>query len=169
MRSDMTEFKKVGRPTDYNPKIAELICDRVASHDMGLRRLTDMYDDMPDKVTINIWRRKHPEFRSQYALAKAEQLEFCMEDLLEIADDATNDWMEKYDSETDCIGWRINGEHIQRSRVRIDTRKWIASKLAPKIYGNEKRVEELEGENERVKAELQALRDKLNKANTAEY
>ena len=60
-----------------------------------------------------------------------------MEDeLLEIADDATNDWMEKRDRDGEAIGWMVNGEHIQRSRVRIDTRKWIMSKRAPKKYGD---------------------------------
>ncbi len=33
------------------------------------------------------------------------------------------------------VGWQVNGEHIQRSRLRIDARKWMASKLAPKKYG----------------------------------
>ena len=127
--------KKVGRPTKYTPEMVELICERVATHDCGLRRLTDMYDDMPDKVNINIWRRKYPEFRSRYAQAKCEQAEFLTEDVLDIADDAVNDWMESYDKENDCISWRVNGEHIQRSRLRIDTRKWLAAKLAPKIYG----------------------------------
>ena len=53
--------------------------------------------------------------------------------------------------------------------AKINNRKWTAARLAPKIYGDQKRVEELEGENERVKAELRALRDKLDKANIAEY
>jgi hypothetical protein len=33
-------------------------------------------------------------------------------------------------------GWVLNGEHVQRSRLRVDTRKWFASKVAPKIYGD---------------------------------
>lgn len=126
---------KRGRPTDYTTKLAELICERVATHDFGLRMLTKMYDDIPDKATINRWRRKYPEFRAQYAQAKCEQMEFLTEDILDIADDGTNDWMEVYDKEGECLGWRLNGEHVQRSRVRIDTRKWLACKLAPKIYG----------------------------------
>lgn len=130
-----------GRPSKYCPEVVELICERVATHDVGLRRLTDMYDDIPDKVTINIWRRKYPEFRSRYAQAKCEQIEFLTEDLLDIADDSTNDWMEIYDKDNECISWRLNGEHIQRSRVRIDTRKWLACKLLPKIYGDKQQIE----------------------------
>jgi hypothetical protein len=125
-----------GRPTKYNPEIAQLICERVATHDVGLRRLTDMYDDLPDKVTINIWRRKHEEFRSQYAQAKREQIEFLTEDILEIADDSRNDFMESLKESEQGTAWRVNGDHINRCKLRVDTRKWLASKLAPKIYGD---------------------------------
>jgi hypothetical protein len=37
-------------------------------------------------------------------------------------------------------GWEQNGEHIQRSRVRIDTRKWLLSKMLPKVYGDKSEV-----------------------------
>lgn len=130
------EPKKMGRPTDYTPELAERICELVAIHDMGLTRLTAEFPDLPDKSNINRWRRKYEDFRAKYAQAKCQQLEFMTEDILEIADDGKNDWMEHYDKNNECISWRVNGEHIQRSRVRIDTRKWLASKLAPKIYGD---------------------------------
>jgi hypothetical protein len=128
--------KKVGRPTLYTPELADRICELVAIHDMGLTRLTATFPDLPDKSNINKWRLRHEDFRVKYAQAKCHQLEFMTEDILEIADDASNDWMEQYDKNQGCISWRVNGEHIQRSRVRIDTRKWLASKLAPKMYGD---------------------------------
>ncbi len=58
------------------------------------------------------------------------------DDLLEIADDGRNDWVEKRNAQGEVIGWTVNGEHIQRSRARIDTRKWLMSKRAPKKYGD---------------------------------
>lgn len=139
------EKKKIGRPTDYNDAMAERICELVAIHDMGLTRLTEMYPDLPDKSNINRWRRKYPEFRAKYAQAKCEQMEFMTEDILDIADDGRNDWMEVFSKDDGGIGWRINGEHIQRSRVRIDTRKWLAAKLAPKFYGENKPEEQKDG------------------------
>ena len=135
-KKDPKDKLKTGRPTKYTPEMVQLICERVATHDCGLNTLCEMYDDMPTKVNINIWRRKYPGFRSLYAQAKCEQIEFLTEDILEIADDGKNDWMEHWDKNNECISWRVNGEHIQRSRVRIDTRKWLAAKLAPKIYGD---------------------------------
>ena len=130
------ELKKMGRPTDYTPELGERICELVATHDLGLRGLTALYPDLPHKETINRWRRNDSDFRIKYAQAKCQQLEFMTEDLIDIADDGVNDWMEMFDKEGESIGWRVNGEHIQRSRVRIDTRKWLASKLAPKMYGD---------------------------------
>ena len=129
------EPKKMGRPTKYSEAMAERICELVATTDMGYTRLALQHEDLPDRVTVNIWRRRYPEFRSKYAQAKCEQIEFMTEEILEIADDATNDWMEQYDKNQGCVSWRVNGEHIQRSRVRIDTRKWLAAKLVPKVYG----------------------------------
>jgi len=89
---------------------------------------------MPDKATIFRWLRTIPEFRDQYARAKEESADALTDEMLEIADDASNDWMERHQKGN--TGWEVNGEHIQRSRVRIDTRKWLASKLKPKKYGD---------------------------------
>lgn len=71
----------------------------------------------------------------QYARAKEESADSLADEILDIADNATNDWMKRNHGEDDP-GWVANGENIQRSRVRIDTRKWIASKLKPKKYGD---------------------------------
>jgi hypothetical protein len=44
------------------------------------------------------------------------------------------------DGDDERGGWGLNGEHIQRSRVRIDTRKWMLSKMLPKSYGDKTEV-----------------------------
>lgn len=122
---------KIGRPTDYNEEIANIICDRVATHACGLKKICKMYDDLPHPDTINLWRHKHPEFSVQYALAKLRQADLLAEECLDIADDDSKD---KIIDET--TGNEVcNTEFIARSRLRIDTRKWLASKLLPKQYG----------------------------------
>lgn len=88
---------------------------------------------MPSASTIFVWIQRHTEFAEQYAKAKQEAADAMTEEMLDIADEASNDWMETHDP--DNPGFRLNGEHIQRSRLRIDTRKWLASKLKPKKYG----------------------------------
>lgn len=126
---------KVGCKSIYNQEIADLICMRVATNTLGLSRMCEKYADLPDKSTINEWRFKHPEFASQYAKAKLVQADLLAEETLEIADDATNDWMESFGENGDVL-YKINGEHVARSRLRIDTRKFLAAKLLPKQYGD---------------------------------
>jgi hypothetical protein len=147
---------KAGRPTLYSEELAALICERVATCTYGLARMCDLYDDLPVKSTINLWRYKYPEFSTQYALAKLKQIDLMAEEIIEIADDGSNDWMESFGEEGE-IGYRLNGEHVQRSRLRIDTRKWLASKLLPKQYGQ--KVDEDDEANK--KSLIEALIDKL--------
>ena len=82
---------------------------------------------MPGRETVFRWLREHDAFRDQYARAKAESVHALAEEILEIADDTSGD----YDAEG-----RLRPENIQRSRLRVDTRKWILSKLAPHRYGD---------------------------------
>ena len=134
MTIDKTK-KKVGRPTDYNQEMANLICERVATHEFGLKRLCSMYDDMPDKTTINKWRYKYPEFYTQYAQAKISQIETLVDEIIDIADDSG------HDETINEQGVRVcNSEFIARSRLRIDTRKWLASKLIPRLYGDKEEL-----------------------------
>jgi hypothetical protein len=96
---------------------------------------------MPCVATIFNWLRKHDDFLEQYERAKEIQADALAEDILDIADDGTNDWMAREDKDGKNIGWQLNGEHVQRSRLRVDARKWIASKLKPKKYGDQVKVE----------------------------
>jgi len=89
---------------------------------------------MPAMSSVFLWLQKHPEFSEQYTRAREAQADALADDILEISDDARNDWMERHGE--DSRGWQVNGEHIQRSRLRVESRKWIASKLKPKKYGD---------------------------------
>ena len=123
-----------GRPTIYTPELADQICNRLAEGE-SLRTVCNN-NDMPCKTTVFMWFRTNEEFLNQYARAKEESADALVEDILDIADDGSNDWMERKDAEGEIIGWQLNGEHIQRSKLRVDTRKWAASKLKPKKYGD---------------------------------
>jgi hypothetical protein len=90
---------------------------------------------MPSASTVFLWLRTKPEFSQQYAKAKEESADALIEEINDIADDGSNDWMERKNAEGEISGWVQNGEAIGRSRLRVDTRKWIASKLKPKKYG----------------------------------
>lgn len=169
MQDKKKQQKKRGRPTTYSKAMAELICERVSTHTIGLARLCQMYDDMPNKDTVNAWRSLYPEFSAQYAQAKIKQADLLAEEIIDIADDATNDWMESLSDDEQSDGWRFNSEHFQRSRLRIDTRKWLASKLLPKQYGDQRQIDELSGQNEALREELRALRATLDEKNRKDY
>ena len=141
-----------GRPTLYNEDLAALICERVATTTLGLHRLCCAYDDLPSKFTVNLWRYKYPEFSTLYAQAKLHQADLLAEECLEIADDTTGDLSIDPESGFETC----NNEFIARSRLRIDTRKWLASKLLPKQYG--KAVDEQQFMSESL---VEKLIDKL--------
>jgi hypothetical protein len=144
--------------------MAQRICDLVASTGHGLLKLTRLYEDLPDKSTINLWRRQHPEFSAQYAQAKLEQADILAEDCLDIADN------DDFDSKLDKDGNEVcNTEYIARSRLKVDTRKWLAAKLLPKQYGEQRKIESLEGENDALRNELMELRSQLDKKHKKEY
>jgi hypothetical protein len=136
-----------GRPTDYAPELAEKICLLIAEGE-SLRQI-GMLEDMPDKATIMRWCIKYPEFCEQYARAKEQQAEAFAEEIIDIADDARNDWIERENQRTGQTFIALNEEAIARSRVRIDARKWLMGKSKPKKYGdkmlNETRYTDKEG------------------------
>jgi hypothetical protein len=87
---------------------------------------------MPTFQTVFNWLDRYPPFFEQYTRARNTGLEVMAEHCLDIADDATNDWA------TDADGNPVvDQEHINRSRLRVETRKWYLSKLAPKRYGDQ--------------------------------
>ena len=125
---------KGGRPTDYNEELADIICERLASGES--MRSISRDEGMPASSTMFKWLRIHPVFTEQYTRAKEESADALVEEMLDIADDGTNDWMEKHGKDGENVGWQVNGESVARSRVRVETRKWISSKLKPKKYGD---------------------------------
>lgn len=125
-----------GRPSEYTKEIADEICERIAEGE-SLRRIC-LSDHLPNRKTIFHWllNDTHPGFCDQYRKAREMQAENFADEMNDIADDGSNDYMENVDEQGAVIGYKLNGEHIQRSKLRIDTRKWIASKLKPKKYGD---------------------------------
>ncbi len=123
--------RKKGRPSRYTPELAAKLCERLAEGETLRSICRD--DAMPGKTTVLRWLsdKKNGDFRDQYAHARELQADSLFDEALEIADDASGDWS------TDKDGKKtLDHEHVQRSRLRVDTRKWAAGKLAPKRYGD---------------------------------
>jgi len=121
---------RTGRPSDYTPELANQICDRLAAG-QSLREIC-RDDDMPHESTVRKWAVEDREgFYTQYARAREAQTEYWADEIVAIADDSARDsWTDENGVE------RVDHDHISRSRLRVDTRKWLMSKLAPKKYGD---------------------------------
>ena len=131
--------RAIGRPTKFTRKLADDICAGLAVG-LSVRTVLDVANPdnkrMPAMSTFFKWLRLYPEFAEQYARAKQESADAMAEEILDIADDGRNDWMEKHDKDGNLIGYMLNGEHVQRSRLRVDTRKFLMAKMKPKVYGD---------------------------------
>lgn len=123
-----------GRPSGYTQETADIICHRMAEGES----LREVCRDpaMPSTSTVMRWAIAVEAFREQYTRAREALLEHWAEEITEIADDGSNDYMDRLDKDGKVIGEVVNQEHIARSRLRVDTRKWLLSKLKPKKYGD---------------------------------
>lgn len=129
---------RTGRPSKRTPAVERAILDGLSS---GRSLKSICRDDgMPSRPSVVRWLRAVPEFRAKYELARDEGLDVLGEELIEIADDGSNDWMER-ENDNGSKTLVVNTDHIQRSRLRVDARKWYLSKLAPKRYGDRSAVE----------------------------
>lgn len=105
----------MGRPSDYTPEIAEMICARLADG-ASLRQICEA-DEMPNRSTVLRWLSADADFATKYACAREHQADAMDDKILQVADDCTT-------------------ENAAAARVKIDAYKWRASKLAPKKYGD---------------------------------
>jgi hypothetical protein len=117
----------------YTPEIAEKICAEIVDG----RSIRSICQDegMPAKRTVMYWLGRHPDFRAMYEAARLIQADLIFDEILEIADDGTNDFVER-EVESGRKVKTFDNEHFGRSRLRVDARKWVLCKMIPKKYGD---------------------------------
>ncbi|MGQ0285847.1 terminase small subunit [Pasteurellaceae bacterium 22721_9_1] len=120
-----TEKKKVGRPSSYMQEVADDICMLLAQGE-SLRKICER-PSMPNKSTVIRWLKENSEFCDQYARAREMQADSLLDEMLDIADCATP-------------------EDVQVAKLRVDSRKWYITKVAPKKYGD-RVTQEISGVN----------------------
>lgn len=126
----------MGRRSDYSVKLTDEICARIAEGEPLRQICRD--EGMPNFSTVYDWLKLHDDFYQRFARAREVGEEAIAQDILDIADDARNDWMEKHDRDGKAVGWQVNGDHIQRSKLRAEMRlkllaKWNPRKWADKV------------------------------------
>lgn len=125
------EKRKRGRPkgsVKYGPDVFELILGRLAEG-WSLRRACNE-KGMPDAAVVVRRALADADFSQRYTRARQVGFLLMAEELAEIADDGRNDTY--VDDNGDVI---INHDVVARSRLRLDTRKWLLAKMLPKVYG----------------------------------
>lgn len=116
-----------GRPTIYTPELGALICERVATNPLPIKSVCQA-DDLPAYETICKWQYKIPEFGHLLAQARAARALLMEEECFEIADNSTNDWMDKEVRDGKIIRV-VDHEHVNRSRLRIETRRYHIERM----------------------------------------
>lgn len=118
-----------GRPSKFTQALADRICARLAAGETLRAVCRDA--GMPPHPTVLLWTQKRPAFADQYAKARETGYTVMADEIVEIADDTTFDTIKNEEGHD-----RQNSEWISRSRLRVDTRKWLLSKALPKVYGD---------------------------------
>ncbi len=91
-------------------------------------------DGMPSRSHFYEQVAADPEFADMYARAKADGIEAMADDLMAIADEA--EVANVTDAEGNVVDLKLDYTAVARNRLRVDTRKWLLAKLAPKKYGD---------------------------------
>lgn len=122
-----------GRPSTYSEEIAAKICSRIATSSDSLRKIC-AEDGMPNPDTLYLWLIKHPEFSEQYARARKDQAQLLADEIVDIAD--SEKIGEIVTIKADGTEERKIADMIEHRKMQIEARKWVASKLLPKKYGD---------------------------------
>lgn len=151
-----------GRPTIYTPELGDKICKRLAEGD-SLNKISKD-PDMPDRSTMIAWAlsqvKDAEEFTHKYALARQIQQEALADEIHDIADDSSRD---KIDDDGKVT---IDYEHIQRSKLRVDTRKWYLSAIVPRFKPKSETTHGLTDELSKLLAEIDSKEPGLPDGNS---
>lgn len=132
-----------GRPRTFNREpVQKALCEMIARSNKSLNTcVNELKKSFKHGLTVSMifaWLDQDKVFAEQYARAKEEQADFLVEEMLQIADNSSEDdiFIDKDNASGKSAKRVCNNEFVQRSRLRVDTRKWLASKLKPKRYGD---------------------------------
>lgn len=128
--------KARGRPTKYTESLGKKIAALLAGG-KTLKQVSKM-EGMPAKSTLLVWAvDSNHDFSDRYARARRCRAEGLIDELTEISDDGTNDTYEDENGNQ-----RTDQDVLGRSKLRVDTRKWIASKILAGVYGDSIKIDQ---------------------------
>lgn len=132
--------KDPGRPTKRTKGLETLIIARM----MGGESVREICRDpsVPSRATIHNWLAEDAAngveggFLDQYARAQEVRAADIFDEIIEIADDDTEDFLPDEEG-----GYYFNREHVQRSKLRMEGRQWVLARMSPKKYGPKGAIE----------------------------
>lgn len=115
-------------PVPYSKPLFQMVCHRIANGESLNRICRD--EGYPNKSSVLQWVDDDKDgAHSQYAQARLKQAQHWADEIADIADDGSQDIIDVDGKVTK------NREFSERSKLRVDTRKWLLSKVLPKVYG----------------------------------
>lgn len=121
-----------GRPSTYSLELVTELCERIATSERGVSVICREDADMPSLSVVYKWLADpdKKEFVEMYTRAREDQADMMANNILKIADESQHDTIVTEKGEIP------NNEWINRSRLRVDARKWLLAKLQPRKYGD---------------------------------
>jgi len=136
------QTKKVttmGRPSLYTEELANEICVRLGLGE-SLRKIC-LDERIPSLATVMTWLSRKPDFLEQYTRAREIQAETQFDELIDIVDQPP-ELSYVTDKNGELVEVKFDSSYVQWMKLRVDTRKWTAARMAPKKYAEYKQPEE---------------------------
>jgi hypothetical protein len=107
----------------YSEELFDKICNEIATSDSGLMEICKKHGTT--SRSFYRWISENEDLRHKYTCAREEQAEFLADQIIKISNGEGKD-------DTAFVGKNF----IDRDRLKVEARKWIAAKLKPKKYGD---------------------------------
>lgn len=146
----------MARPTKKSDKLLQEITERLSQGEPLAQICRD--EGMPAARTVREWQQNDEKVSAAIARAREEGFDAIAAECLDIADDSRNDWMNRAADAGDEQALQFNGEHVQRSKLRVDTRLKLLAKWDPKRYGDRLAVDH--GVQDNLADKLRAARER---------
>jgi hypothetical protein len=132
--------KNSGRKSTYTRAMADEICRRMSQGETLSQVCRS--ENVPPKGAVLEWVKDNRHgFADRYARAREAILEHWADEVIDIANDSTRDWIQRKVASGKTIAV-LDREHVERSKVRIDVRKWLLARLKPRTYHARRRSRE---------------------------
>jgi hypothetical protein len=165
-----------GRPTKYNEKVAQRILHLIATTPQGIRSICNSNEDFPSPSTVFLWLLKsdhgdpqYAGFSEQYARAREQQKQVLFDEIIVTAYTTEQGRVAIFKKGKGKKSARQDseirmGDMTQHRRLKIDSLKWVLSKLDPEKYGDKLQLDGREGLLGEVLEEFRSQRKQMEKA-----